>query len=139
LIRFRWSLLSTWVQTFWLVTCCLILLLKSPTLDKRWRGVPRRIRDDVTGNHHLTSRFCRVVLGLTTISKMVLKPPPWSIGAPAIRFPLSSHPPFLFMLQMSSLVWWGVLKVSHQIRDDLTMCLYVGAILTSQAGFVGLC
>jgi len=44
--------------------------VKSPTSDRWWP-------DNVFisgGNPHLTSRFCVVVLGPTTISKMVSKP-----------------------------------------------------------------
>ena len=44
--------------------------VKSPTSNKRWP-------DNVFisgGNPHLTSRFCGVVLGPTTISKMLLEP-----------------------------------------------------------------
>ena len=53
------------------------------------------------GNPHLTSRFCGVVLGPTTISKMVSEPLHNS-GPPVIRFPLSGHPSFMFTLQMSN-------------------------------------
>ncbi|AES97725.1 hypothetical protein MTR_5g059000 [Medicago truncatula] len=64
---------------------------ESPTSNKTWP-------DNVFisgGNTHLTSRFCGVVLDPTTIFKMVSEPPPRSIGPPAIRFPLSGHPPFM--------------------------------------------
>jgi len=45
-------------------------IVKSPTSDRRWP-------DNVFisgGNPHLISRFCRIVLGPTTISKMVSEP-----------------------------------------------------------------
>lgn len=54
------------------------------------------------GFSHLTSQFCIVELDPTTISKIVLEPPPRSVGQPAIKFPLSDHPPFMSMLQMSN-------------------------------------
>jgi len=47
-----------------------IMFVKSPTSDRTWS-------DNVFisgGNPHLTSRFCGVVLGPTTISKMLLEP-----------------------------------------------------------------
>jgi len=44
---------------------------------------------------HLTNRFCGIVLGPSTISKMVSEPPPRSVGPPAIRFPLLGHPQFI--------------------------------------------
>ncbi|AES76280.2 hypothetical protein MTR_6g074890 [Medicago truncatula] len=47
------------------------------------------------GNPHLTSRFCGVVLGPTTISNMV--PSLFTIlCATCYRFPLSDHPSFMF-------------------------------------------
>lgn len=47
-------------------------------------------------NPHLTSRFSEIVLGQTTISNMVSKPPLISIRPHAIKFPLSGHPPSMF-------------------------------------------
>jgi hypothetical protein len=73
-----------------------IVSVKSPTSDKRWF-------DNLFisgGNPHLTSRFCGVMLGSTTISKIVSEPPPKSVRTLAIRFSLSGHPPFMSTLQM---------------------------------------
>jgi hypothetical protein len=80
---------------------CLILsvrgCVKSPTSVRSW---PDNLFIS-GGNPHLTSRFCGVVLGPTTISKMVSEPLHDS-GPPVVRFPLSGHPSFMFTLQMSN-------------------------------------
>ncbi|AES98012.1 hypothetical protein MTR_5g063070 [Medicago truncatula] len=46
-------------------------------------------------NPHLTSWFCGIMLGPTTISKVVSEPTPRFVGPPAIRFSPSGHPSFM--------------------------------------------
>lgn len=69
-------------------------------------------------------------------SKMVLEPRSKSVGSPAIKFPLSGHPPFYFhTLSPIVLAVRGVLGISNQTIYGLNLCL--GEILTSQDGLLG--
>jgi len=69
--------------------------VKSPTWDRWWPG-------NVFisgGNPHLTSRFCGVVLGPTTISKMVSEQD-FSLGSAD-----KANPSFFLVCLVSSQLW----------------------------------
>jgi len=65
------------------------------------------------GNPHLTNRCYGVVLGSTTIFKMVSESSPRFDRPSTIRFPLSGHPPFMSTFHMSNPDVRGCVKKSH--------------------------
>lgn len=54
-------------------------------------------------NPYPISQFCKDELGSTIFLKMISDLDLRSVGPPAITFPLSGHPPFVFSLHIFSL------------------------------------
>jgi hypothetical protein len=81
-------------------------------------------------NPHLTSRFCRVELIPTKILR-------WYYS---LLQNLLIHLPsgFCYRAMHQARAWGGVLRVPHWLWDARKISLLLWAILTFQAGFVGL-